>query len=235
MDLNNFIENFIFVKGGVFSMGSDLTLFNNDELDNDFETPSQIVHIDDFYISKYCVTQSVWVSVMNHNPSCFKNQPNNESFPVEQVSWKDCQLFLSKLNNLKHINLRLPTEAEWEFAAKGGHESLGYKYAGSNEIKEVAWYHQNSKCTTHPIGLKIPNELGLFDMSGNVWEWCADWFDVYNPDAKINPSGPIKGADKVLKGGSWLGNDKECRITNRNFDKPTGKRSNTGFRIAFSV
>ncbi len=138
---------------------------------------------------------------MGRNPSEFKG---NSQRPVDHVSSKDCQKFVKKLNKLTGKNFRLPTEAEWEYAARGGNKSKGYNYSGSNNIDEVAWYESNSGETTHPVATKKANELGLYDMSGNVYERCSDWYDCYQSSPQINPSGPSEGRSRVIRGGSWL-------------------------------
>ena len=137
---------------------------------------------------------------MGSNPSRYTGDDN---LPVEQVSWKDVQEFIQKLNALTGKTYRLPTEAEWEYAARGGNQSQGYKYAGSNTVGDVAWHYGNSDHKTHPVGQKQPNELGLYDMSGNVWEWCQDWYGDYSSSAQTNPTGPSSGSYRVLRGGSW--------------------------------
>ena len=175
---------------------------------------------------------------MGNNPSKFSGNPEN---PVEQVSWNDCQRFISKLNALTGFNFRLPTEAEWELAACGGMKSQGYKYAGSNDLDDVAWYLENSgkvtffsdKRSSHPVGTKAPNELGLYDMSGNVWEWCHDWYGDYCVDAQTNPTGPDSGSRRVLRGGSWNRNAWCCRVSFRSNSTPSSTGSSLGFRLAF--
>lgn len=169
----------------------------------------------DFYISKYPVTQAQWFAVMGNNPSKFQNNNN----PVENVSWEDCQLFLKKLNELTGKKYRLPTSGEWQFAASGGQKSKNFKYAGSNDINEVAWYEGNSGATTHPVGQKQPNELGLYDMTGNVWEWCEDWYDE-------------KKSSRVLRGGNFFNSASYCEVSGRNYFAPSTRGSGLGFRLA---
>ena len=148
------------------------------------------------------MTQALWRAGLGNNPSYFKG----ETLPVENVSWDDCQKFISKLNSLIGQNFRLPTEAEWEFAARGGNNSNHYQYSGSNELGDVAWYEGNSGDKTHVVATKQPNELGLYDMSGNVWELCSDWYGNYSSSSQTNPTGPNSGSFRVYRGGGWNNN-----------------------------
>ena len=161
------------VEAGTFTMGATAEM--KDPWDDEKPT-HRVTLINDYYIGKYEVTQALWKAVMGNNPSEFKG----DNLPVEQVSWKDCQKFLSKLNRITGKMFRLPTEAEWEYAARGGNKSRGYQYSGSNNLLDVAWYDDNSGRKTHAVGTKQPNELGIYDMSGNVCEWCQDWYGKYN-------------------------------------------------------
>lgn len=219
-----------FVEGGSFKMGSqkDNPKGRNydSEADND-ETPVHIVNVSSFYLGETEVTQALWKVVMGSNPSIFKG----DNLPVENVSWNDCQMFIRKLNQLTGKNFRLPMEAEWEFAAKGGCKSHDYKYAGSNNIVDVAWYADNSDKKTHPVKSKTPNELGLFDMSGNVWEWCQDWYGSYNFGSQTNPTGPSTGLNRVLRGGSLYLNAGICRVSTRYSKDPNHKSNRYGFRL----
>jgi formylglycine-generating enzyme required for sulfatase activity len=221
--LNDFGIEMVYVKGGTFQMGS-----NDGESD---EKPKHSVTLSDFYIGKYEVTQKQWREIMGNNPSNFKNCDN---CPVENVSWNDVQEFIKKLNQKTGKNYRLPTEAEWEYAARGGAQSRGYKYAGSNNIGEVAWYGDNSSGKTHSVGGKKPNELGIYDMSGNVWEWCNDWYGNYSAGSQRNPQGSSSGASRVLRGGSWNLSAGDCRVSNRGIDNPDGRILGDGFRLAVS-
>lgn len=202
--LNDFGIEMVYVKGGTFQMGSN-------DGDSD-EKPKHSVTLSDFYIGKYEVTQKQWREIMGNNPSNFKNCDN---CPVEKVSWNDVQEFIKKLNQKTGKNYRLPTEAEWEYAAKGGNQSKGTIYSGSNNIDEVAWYRENSGSKTHPAGQKKPNELGIYDMSGNVYEWCNDWYGNYSAGSQRNPQGSSSGARRVLRGGSWGSIAGNCRVSNR--------------------
>jgi formylglycine-generating enzyme required for sulfatase activity len=175
------------------------------------------------------VTQALWEAVMGNNPSKFKGMDK----PVEQVSWNDCQEFIRKLNAATGLQFRLPTEAEWEYAARGGNKSQGYKYSGSNNIDDVAWYDSNSSLTTHDVKTKQANELGIYDMSGNVWEWCQDWYGSYSSSAQTDPVGPSSGSYRVNRGGGTAGYAWYCRVSYRSDDPPSDRYSNLGLRLAF--
>ncbi|MEF2644140.1 MAG: formylglycine-generating enzyme family protein [Paramuribaculum sp.] len=216
----------VWVDGGTFRMGSD---------DSDAESDEKPVHsvtVSDFSIGKYEVTQAQWKAVMgeNNNPSWFKG----DNLPVECVSWDDVQEFIRKLNALTGKRYRLPTEAEWEFAARGGNRSRGYKYSGSDNLSSVAWYTDNSGSKTHPVGTKSSNELGIYDMTGNVWEWCQDWYDsdYYSKSASTNPKGPATGSNRVCRGGCWNFNAGCCRVSYRCDFSPVFRSSGLGFRLA---
>ena len=167
---------------------------------------------------------------MGNNPSKFKG----DNIPVEQVSYEDVQEFITKLNQKTGKTFRLPTEAEWEYAARGGNKSKGYKYSGSNNLNDVAWYDGNSNSKTHPVKTKQANELGLYDMSGNVWEWCSDWYGVYSSSSQTNPQGPNSGSYRVLRGGGWFNDARYCRVSNRSDSYPSGSSDGSGFRLALA-
>ena len=211
----------IAVRGGTFQMGSD------DSYEN--LRPVHQVTLSDYYIGETEVTQELWSAVMGSNPSHFTG---NMQLPVENVSWYDCQTFISKLNQLTGKTFRLPTEAQWEYAARGGNKSKGYIYSGSNEIDEVAWYEYNSGGMTHPVQTKAPNELGIYDMTGNVYEWCTDWYGAYSSAAQTDPTGPATGSDRVYRGGSWGSDATFCRVANRNNYTPTNSYFHLGLRLA---
>jgi len=213
----------VLVEGGDFKMGS------NDSLKN--ERPVHTVTLKSYYIGKYEVTQSLWQSVMGNNPSGFKNCPD---CPVENIKWKDIQLFLSKLNERTGKHYRLPTEAEWEYAAAGGNKSKGYIYSGSNDIAEAGWYKLNADSKTHPVGLKKPNELGIYDMTGNAWELCSDWYDpaFYKHSAKNNPENKRTALFRVSRGGSWRSGPERCYNKARNRNIKDHHISNGGIRLA---
>ena len=184
------------VEAGTFTMGATPEMKNPD---NDEKPTHRVTLTNDYYIGKYEVTQALWQTVMGNNPSEFKG----DNLPVETVSWYDCQEFISKLNRITGKMFRLPTEAEWEYAARGGNKSRGYQYSGSNNLSDVAWYDDNSSNTTHAVGTKQPNELGIYDMSGNVDEWCQDWKGAYSSSSQVNPTGANSGSSRVIRGGSW--------------------------------
>ena len=212
------------VRGGKFRMGA--TSEQGSDAWND-EKPVHSVTLSSYYIGKTEVTQALWKAVMGSNPSEFKG----DNRPVERVSWNDCQAFIRKLNALTGQNFRLPTEAEWEFACRGGNNSRGYKYSGSNYIDNVAWYDGNSGDKTHPVATKSPNELGIYDMSGNVWEWCNDWEGGYSSGAQTNPKGPYDGYHRVNRGGGW-GGGRSCRSSIRGGSSPGGRFITLGLRLA---
>ena len=164
---------------------------------------------------------------MGSNPSNFKGAQK----PVEKVSWNDCQEFVSMLNSLTGRTFRLPTEAEWEYAARGGNKSLHYKYSGSGNIDDVAWYRDNSGSKTHAVGTKTANELGIYDMSGNVSELCSDWWGGYSAGAQTNPQGPSSGSGRVLRGGSWRDIARYCRVSNRDYYDPDRSYIDFGLRL----
>ncbi len=227
----------IAVEGGTFTMGA--TEEQGSEAYND-EKPTHPVTLSSYYIGKTEVTQELWEAVMGSNPSWFKdsdfNDPNfkDPKLPVEQVSWNDCQTFITKLNALTGKNFRLPTEAEWEFAARGGNKSKGYKYSGSNTIVDVAWYISNSNYASCPVATKAPNELGIYDMSGNVWEWCSDWFGNYSSESQTNPTGPKGASSRVFRGGGWYSDTRYCRVAYRGNNTPDYINSYLGLRLCLS-
>lgn len=212
------------VRGGTFMMGATS---EQHDADND-EKPVHQVTVSSFYMGKTEVTQALWKAVTGREPSYFKGSNR----PVEQVSWEDCQDFIAKLNRLTGKHFRLPTEAEWEFAARGGIKSFCTQYSGEYYLDEVAWYTNNSSSQTHDVGTKRPNELGLYDMSGNVWEWCSDWYGSYSSVSQTNPTGPSSGSDRVLRGGSWNVNARSCRVSYRSDNGPGLRNCRYGLRLA---
>ena len=215
------------VEAGTFMMGATSEMKDPDR----WEKPvHQVTLTNDYYMGKYEVTQALWEAVMDSNPSYFKG----DNLPVETVSWNDCQEFISKLNSMTGRKFRLPTEAEWEYAARGGKKSRGYQYSGSNSISDVAWYRGNSGRVTHPVGTKQANELGIYDMSGNVEEWCSDWYGSYSSSSQTNPTGADSGSFRVYRGGSWSGFAGYCRASNRCCRFPNLPYYDFGLRLVLS-
>lgn len=223
------------IEGGTFRMGS-----NDSEAYSD-EKPVHNVTLSDYYMGETEVTQALWKAVMGDNPSFFKG----DNLPVEQVSWNECQEFIRKLNQATGKNFRLPTEAEWEYAARGGNKSNGYKYAGSDRIDNVAWYRGNSGYQTHPVRTKQPNELGLYDMSGNVCEWCQDLYDYYESGSQyddyesgsqFNPIDPANGWYRVVRGGDYRNSNSgtDCRVSSRGWYDPDNS-GDIGFRLVLPL
>ncbi|MDY5666990.1 MAG: SUMF1/EgtB/PvdO family nonheme iron enzyme [Alloprevotella sp.] len=226
--------NMILVEHGQFLMGA------TDEQENpdDEEKPvHKVVLTKDYYIGETQVTQALWTAIMGDNPSCYDDE---EDKPVESVSWIDCQKFIRALNRklrseLGEKKFRLPTEAEWEFAARGGNKSEGYQYAGSDEIDDVAWYADNAGADgTNLVAELEANELGLYDMCGNVDEWCQDWYEEYSYNPQINPTGPCNGDGRVIRGGNFCSPDNSCRLSYRDLLAPDEDSFNLGFRIVLS-
>lgn len=214
------------VEGGAFSMGCPWSEGENCE---DDERPVQKITLAGFAIAKVEVTQRLWQSLMDNNPSYFPSCPE---CPVEQVSFEDVKLFIERLNHLSGKSYRLPTEGEWEFAARGGSKSNSSKFSGSNEVNQIGWFWDNSSNATHPVAQKLPNELGLFDMSGNVWEWCQDWYAAYTSKPLSNPTGPSSGNYRVIRGGAWNYHEGGCRNSCRYSFFPDKRGMSLGFRLA---
>ena len=212
----------VYVEGGTFQMGSNAG-------DSD-ETPVHSVTLDSYYIAECEVTQAQWQTIMGDNPSKFTGDTNR---PVESVSWEEAKAFCAKLSELTGKRYTLPTEAQWEYAARGGNKSQGYTYSGSNTIDDVAWYRSDSSSTTHAVKQKSANELGLYDMSGNVWEWCNDWYgsSYYSSSPQTNPTGPSSGSYRVIRGGGWGDTASGCRVANRYCNAPSGRYGGVGFRV----
>ena len=224
---NGITIDMVKVEAGTFMMGATL------EMENPFsweKTVHQVTLTNDYYIGKYEVTQALWQAVTGKNPSHFKG----DNFPVEKVSWKDCQKFICKLNNMTGRMFRLPTEAEWEYAARGGKKSRGYQYSGSSNISDVAWYDGNSGNKTHSVGTKQANELGIYDMTGNVWEWCQDWHGSYVSSSQTNPTGAVSGSSRVFRGGCLYDVARLCRSSCRNYLTPGVRNLNIGLRLVLS-
>jgi formylglycine-generating enzyme required for sulfatase activity len=224
--VNNVEFEMVRVEGDKFMMGASS---QNSDADDD-ERPAHEVTLNTFYIGKYEVTQELWQAVMGNNPS--PDYFKGEKLPVVYVDWeKDCKDFIRELNRLTNMNFRLPTEAEWEYAARGGKKSNGFEYAGSNNIDTVAWYDGNSGGFLHPVGQNQPNELGLYDMSGNIFEWCQDLNGNYSSKAQTNPTGPSSGYYRIIRGGCWISGMGGCRSSFRAHSEPTRRDQITGLRL----
>jgi formylglycine-generating enzyme required for sulfatase activity len=217
------LEHFVTVDGGSFVMGSPDSIGSDDEIQH-------TVYVSTFKIQNTEVTQELYELVMAANPSENKAW---KDMPVTNVSWEDCQEFIKKLNEITDLEYRLPTEAEWEYAARGGVRSMGYVYSGGTAIDDFGWHEGNAGETVHVVAEKKPNELGIYDMSGNVWEWCSDWYGPYRLDSKgsRDPQGPDNGQYRVLRGGSWSYNAYSCRTANRGRYYPGYRNSDGGFRL----
>ena len=215
------------VEAGSFNMGATPEM---QDPDTDEKPVHRVTLTNNYYIGKYEVTQALWKIVMGSNPSNSKG----DNLPVENVSWNNCQKFISKLNKLTGKSFRLPTEAEWEYAARGGNKSRGYQYSGSNTIGDVAWYDGNSGSKTHAVGTKQPNELGAFDMTGNVWEWCQDWHGRYSSSPQTNPTGAVSGSGRVYRGGSRCYPAGYCRCSCRFDGTPDFRNGDLGLRLVLS-
>ena len=226
-EVNVVVFEMVYVPGGTFTMGA--TAEQGSEADCD-EKPTHSVTLSGYYIGKYEVTQAQWKAIMGKNPSDFKG----DNLPVDNVSWNDCQVFIRKLNQLTGEKFSLPTEAQWEYATRGG-KSGGTKYSGCDNIGNVAWYLDNADSKTHPVGTKSPNDLGIYDMSGNVWEWCQDLYGDYSYYSQTNPTGPGSGSGRVGRGGSWLSGARGCRVLIRVYWTPDYRDGHIGFRLCLSI
>ena len=224
---NGITIDMVKVEAGTFMMGATSEMLNPED---DEKPVHKVTLTHDYYMGKYEVTQALWKTVMGSNPSKFKG----DNLPVENVSWNDSQEFISKLNSMTGRKFRLPTEAEWEYAARGGKKSRGYQYSGSSNISDVAWYVDNSDYETHPVGTKQGNELGIYDMTGNVLEWCQDWIGLYSSSSQANPTGAVSGPDRVLRGGSWHNNAWCCRLPFRQYYYLGYSSHQLGLRLVLS-
>ena len=250
------LPEMVFVEGGTFVMG------NNDLFTRENESPAHTVTVSDFYIGKYEVTNAQYCEFLNEkgnhsydgvdwinlNRSCgyercriykrggkFYVESGYENYPVDYVTWYGAKAYCDWLSEKTGETYRLPTEAEWEYAARGGNKSLGYKYSGSDNKKEVAWYTANSRGHIHEVGTKMPNELGIYDMNGNVKEWCYDWYSCYSNYSQTDPKGPDYGRFKVFRGGSWYSSGNKLRLTYREYCYPTSYGNLIGFRVCKEV
>lgn len=213
------IHRLIFVEGGTFTMGCDSC--------ESYTRPAHEVTVSDFYMYKFEIMQRYWYELQQIIPDKYYRQDR----PMVNVSWNDCQQFIQYLNNLTGLTFRLPTEAEWEFAARGGNLSRNYPYSGGDTLRKVGWYCDNSHNQAHKITTLRPNELGIYNMSGNVWEWCQDWYAPYTEAAQIDPKGPENGTAKVYRGGSFVDIESYLRVSVRNSGVIDYKMNNLGFRI----
>ena len=223
------------VKGGTFTMGAtaEQTGAENDE------SPTHRVTLSNYWIGETEVTQALWKAVTGYSPtsggsSWSSSYGLGDNYPAYYISYEDVQSFITQLNSLTGCTFRMLTEAEWEYAARGGSQSKGYLYSGGNAIGDVAWYTGNSSSKTHPVAQKAPNELGLYDMSGNVWEWCSDWYGSYSASDQTNPTGPASGSVRVLRGGCWGSNATICRVAYRSIRTPSDRSNLVGVRLASS-
>lgn len=214
------------VEGGTFMMGAT----SEQQKPDDVEKPTHHVTLSSYYIGETEVTQALWKAVMHSNPSFIKG----DNLPVGDISWNDCQTFIRKLNSLTGKTFRLPTEAEWEFAARGGNKSRHTQYSGSDKTADVAWYDKNSKKQPHPVKTKQANELGIYDMSGNVFEWCQDWYGEYDSESQDDSTGPVNGTKRVMRGGSYATLWWAARISFRYYESPDETNPSQGLRLALS-
>lgn len=223
----------IYVEPGTFQMGSDTGF--------DWEKPVHSVTISKgYYIGETEVTQALWKAVTGNSPTTSGSAWSTtyglgDNYPAYYISYEDVQSFITKLNSLTGAQFRMPTEAEWEFAARGGNKSKGYEYSGSNTVGDVAWYTSNSGIKTHAVKTKAANELGIYDMSGNVWEWCSDWYGSYSSSSVTDPIGPASGSIRIERGGGWDSSATYCRSAYRNGSTPSYRYDYLGVRLACSA
>ncbi len=225
MNVDGVSFKLILVEGGEFTMGATSEQVY-DALDNEY--PAHKVVLSDFYMAETEVTQELWEAVMGNRPSGYIH---DDLLPVEMISWTDAQAFVAELNSITGETFSLPTEAQWEYAARGGKKTGGYLFAGGNEIENLAWYWENSATSTHPVKEKMPNELGLYDMSGNVMEWCADWYGEYGEGEQTDPQGAQEGTNKVLRGGAWYQGEVDLRVSSRTRQTPDCMNNAIGMRL----
>ena len=223
------------VKGGTFTMGATA---EQSGASSD-ESPTHQVTLSSYYIGQTEVTQALWKAVIGYSPTSDGSRWSSsyglgDNYPAYYISYNDVLSFISKLNSLTGRTFRMPTEAEWEYAARGGNKSKGYLYSGGNTLDNVGWYTSNSSVKTHPVAQKAANELGLYDMSGNVEEWCSDWADTYSSSPQTNPTGPSTGSYRVLRGGGWNYTAAGCRVACRDCSLPSSRYDINGVRLALS-
>jgi formylglycine-generating enzyme required for sulfatase activity len=223
----------VFVEGGTFTMGC---IPERDGVCQDYELPAHSVTVSSFYIGKYEITRAQWVSIRGGNND-LSPVKTDDQLPVQQVTYLEAIDFINLLNTATGKNYRLPTEAEWEYAARGGNKSQHYMYSGSNNLNEIGWYQNNSNGGPHPVGQKKPNELGIYDMTGSVWEWCFDWYSAYSSVAQTNPTGPNTGTLRVRRGSTWRDaiDPPYLRNASRLNKVPTSTDAGMGFRVALDA
>ena len=228
VQLDSLLFRMMPVAGGSFVMGCAHPRGEHNTYTD--EIPTHKVTVDSFYIGQHEVTQALWTAVMGSNPSKWKG---NDSLPVEQVTWNDVQIFIARLSQLTGYRFRLPTEAEWEFAARGGNRSHKTNYPGTRgKLDEYCWYGNNSHGHSHVVGQLKPNELGLYDMGGNVMEWCSDWMEPYTKEEQVNPQGPKQGDNRILRGGCFNSPTWGCSVYERSWYLPEFGYPFYGFRLA---
>lgn len=223
------VASMIFVKGGSFTMGSNNSLSFPDEL------PTHSVTLSDYYLAKVTITQKQWTAIMGENSLWSENYGKGDNYPANFISYGQAKQFIERLNEYSGMQFRMPTEAEWEYAACGGQQSQGFVYSGSNDANKVAWYRDNAGEKMHPSAMLSPNELGLFDMSGNLWEWCSDYYGNYTSESATNPTGPETGAKRVVRGGSFTYEMAFSRCKTRNYLPETNQSVAVGLRLAISA
>ncbi len=221
------VTSMVYVNGGTFSMGSENTVYPN-------EHPVHNVTLSDYYLAKVTITQKQWDAIMGENSLWSENYGKGDNYPANFISYEQAKQFIKRLNDYSGLKFRLPTEAEWEYAACGGQQSQGYSYSGSNDANMVAWHRGNANGAMHPVAKRVPNELGLYDMSGNVWEWCSDWYGIYPTESVTNPTGPATGSKRVVRGGSFTYDAEFSRCKTRNYLPETNQSLAVGLRLAIS-
>ena len=234
--VRNLVENLVRVEGGTFQMGAQRTNSQADNYDaeaRDNENPVHEVTLRNYYIGKFEITQREWRTIMGDELDWPELYGRGDDFPAYNVSRTDALRFVEKLSAMTRLSFRLPTEAQWEFAARGGNRSLHLRYSGSNDVDEVAWHKENANGTMHPVGGKLPNELGLHDMSGSLWEWCLDTYGPYPSTPQTNPVAN-SGNKFVLRGGAWTYLPTYCRVTCRDSYESDGVSISNGFRVAMN-
>ncbi|MBO7488710.1 MAG: SUMF1/EgtB/PvdO family nonheme iron enzyme [Bacteroidales bacterium] len=235
--VGNVSFDMIKVEAGSFTMGC--TSEQGGDCFDDEKPSHRVTITQDYYIGKFEVTQELWQAVMGTTVRQQRDLANKSwslrgeggNYPMYYVSWEEAQEFCAELSRITGRRFTLPTEAEWEYAARGGQKSTGAKYSGSSSVANVAWYDGNSGSQTHPVGTKRPNELGIYDMSGNVWEWCQDWYGKYSSASQTDPTGPSSGSGRVFRGGGWDNSAKGCRVVNRDPGTLSCRSSDIGFRV----